>query len=116
MGGDPMQIEKAEKRLDKLLVGTGTQLVKPFKSMLDVVSAPRESSLGGKAAGLAALCERLNVSANAVMAVGDSGNDLDMLRWAGWSVAMGNASQAVLDTRNAHVGRNDDKELPGVAE
>jgi len=45
-----------------------------------------------KAKALAFLCGRLGIRAEEVMAFGDGDNDLDMLAWAGWSYAMGNAS------------------------
>ena len=48
-----------------------------------------------KWAGLRAAAEALNLSSAEVMAVGDGHNDLPMLRWAGLSVAMGNASEEV---------------------
>ncbi len=53
-----------------------------------------------KASGLARLCERLGVSSAGVLAFGDAGNDAELLRWAGWGVAMGNATaelQAIAD-------------------
>ena len=44
-----------------------------------------------KATGLQTLCERLGIEAADVLAIGDSINDAEMLQWAGFSVAMGNA-------------------------
>lgn len=44
-----------------------------------------------KAAGVARLCGLLGVDAAEVLAVGDAKNDLELLRWAGIGVAMGNA-------------------------
>lgn len=44
-----------------------------------------------KAAGLELLTTRWGVPATAVAAFGDGGNDLEMLRWAGYGVAMANA-------------------------
>ncbi len=44
-----------------------------------------------KADGLQKLTELLEISAEEVMVLGDSENDLEMLKWAGVSVAMGNA-------------------------
>jgi Cof subfamily protein (haloacid dehalogenase superfamily) len=41
------------------------------------------------------LCADLRIAADAVLAVGDSPNDVPMLRWAGVGVAMGNAPAAV---------------------
>lgn len=49
----------------------------------------------GKGKALAMLCERLGITPDEVMALGDAENDLDMLRFAGCSVAMGNASHEV---------------------
>lgn len=50
---------------------------------------------------LAALCARFEIPAERVLAIGDSRNDVPMLRWSGVGVAMGNAPP---DVRNA-VGR-----------
>ncbi|MCM1106426.1 MAG: Cof-type HAD-IIB family hydrolase [Blautia sp.] len=46
-----------------------------------------------KASGIAWLCQYLGVSREDTYAVGDSVNDLDMLRFVGHSIAMGNASE-----------------------
>ena len=48
-----------------------------------------------KGAGLRAAAKVLGLRRSEVMAVGDGHNDLPMLRWAGLSVAMGNASAEV---------------------
>jgi hydroxymethylpyrimidine pyrophosphatase-like HAD family hydrolase len=50
-----------------------------------------------KAATLERVRRQLGVSPSATLAVGDGRNDLEMLHWAGWSVAMGNASPEVQD-------------------
>lgn len=44
-----------------------------------------------KGSGLKWLCDRLDIDASEVMALGDQKNDEGMLRYAGYSVAMGNA-------------------------
>ena len=46
-----------------------------------------------KATALSELCNRLGITAENVMAFGDSGNDCDMLDFAKWSFAMANASE-----------------------
>jgi len=46
---------------------------------------------------LARLCADLQVPAERVLAIGDSRNDVPMLRWAGVGVAMGNAPADVRD-------------------
>lgn len=48
-----------------------------------------------KATGLQTLCDRLGVEASEVLAIGDSMNDIEMLQWAGTSVAMGSAKPAI---------------------
>jgi hydroxymethylpyrimidine pyrophosphatase-like HAD family hydrolase len=48
-----------------------------------------------KGAALAALCDRLNVSADEVVAFGDMPNDIPMLTWAGTSYAVANAHESV---------------------
>jgi len=51
-----------------------------------------------KASGLESVCERLGVDAADVLAIGDGRNDIEMLRWAGRGVAMG---QAPLEVQEA---------------
>lgn len=47
-----------------------------------------------KGAALAALCEKLGIASDEVMAFGDADNDPEMLSWAGWSFAMANGTEA----------------------
>lgn len=54
-----------------------------------------------KELALARLCGELSIPAGAVLAIGDSRNDVPMLRWAGVGVAMANAPAEV----RANVGR-----------
>lgn len=49
----------------------------------------------GKDDGLRALCEYLGIPVSRAMAVGDGYNDVDLMRAAGFSVAMGNAVEPV---------------------
>lgn len=58
-----------------------------------------------KAQALAVLCTRLGIAADEVVALGDNRNDVEMLRWAGRGVAMGNALAATVqaaDEQTAH--------------
>lgn len=50
-----------------------------------------------KGKALAFLASHLGVAREEVMAIGDGHNDLDMLTWAGYGLAMPTAPQAVLD-------------------
>ena len=49
-----------------------------------------------KAAGLEVACERYGVAPKDVLALGDGYNDIEMLRWAGRGVALGDAPAEVL--------------------
>jgi hydroxymethylpyrimidine pyrophosphatase-like HAD family hydrolase len=51
-----------------------------------------------KASGLEYVARELGVDASDVLAIGDGRNDVEMLRWAGRGVAMG---QAVEEVREA---------------
>lgn len=50
-----------------------------------------------KATGIEWLCNHLNIAIEDVYAIGDSINDLEMLKFAGHSIAMGNATQVAKD-------------------
>ena len=66
---------------------------------LDV--APREVS---KASALERVRGLLGVDAGATVAVGDGGNDVEMLRWAACGVAMGHAAAEVVAAADALTG------------
>ncbi|HLI70976.1 MAG TPA: Cof-type HAD-IIB family hydrolase [Ktedonobacteraceae bacterium] len=59
-----------------------------------------------KASGVAALASYYNIPLEQVMAIGDNTNDREMLRSAGWSVAMGQASEEVKAAAKAVTGTN----------
>lgn len=54
-----------------------------------------------KASGLSFVADRLGLRAADVLAIGDGRNDIEMLRWAGRGVAMGQAPQDVHDAADA---------------
>ena len=53
-----------------------------------------------KGAGVAALAEMLNIKQEEVICIGDAGNDIHMIKYAGLGVAMGNAFPEVKRTAN----------------
>ncbi len=65
-----------------------------------------------KRTALERLCARLGIARERVLAIGDSPNDLPMLRWAGIGVAMGNAPEHVRANAD-HVTETSDRD--GVA-
>lgn len=66
-----------------------------------------------KAAALKILAEHLQLKVSEIMAIGDEGNDLSMIEYAGLGVAMGNAIPAVKAAANVETQDNDHD---GVAE
>ncbi len=60
-----------------------------------------------KGSGLARLASTLGIRPEQVMAIGDQGNDLPMLRWAGLGVAMGHAPDYVREAADAVTLSND---------
>ena len=71
--------------------------------------SPKEA---GKEDGLRALCDCLGIPVARTMAVGDGENDIELMRAAGFSVAMGNAVEAV---RRAADALTDDCDHDGAA-
>jgi Cof subfamily protein (haloacid dehalogenase superfamily) len=63
-----------------------------WQEFMECAVLNREAS---KRNALARLCADFQIPAEAVLAVGDSRNDVPMLRWAGVGVAMGNAQPEV---------------------
>jgi len=63
-----------------------------------------------KATMLARLCERLGFDPTLTMAVGDSMNDIEMLKWAGVGVLMGHAAESMKQHADVIAGP-----VPGLA-
>lgn len=80
-------------------------------SMVDVCAAGIT-----KGTGLAVVAARFGITQDEVMAVGDNHNDLDMLRWAGTGVIMGNAARELLQGGFHVTGGNDDAGLAQAIE
>jgi HAD superfamily hydrolase (TIGR01484 family) len=77
----------------------GTDYVVGWTAWLDL--APVGVS---KASGLAYVTRELGLDASDVLAIGDGRNDLEMLRWAGRGVAMGQAIDEVKEAADAVTG------------
>ncbi|MGO1859076.1 HAD family hydrolase [Ancrocorticia populi] len=69
-----------------------------------------------KGAALEDMRTALGVAPQATVAVGDGGNDLEMLRWAEYGVAMGGASPRVVAAANAQTKPVDEDGLAEVLE
>ena len=69
-----------------------------------------------KAAGARSLAERYGVTAADAVAFGDMPNDLELLRWAGVGVAMGNAVPMLHDAADHVTATNDEYGVAQVLE
>ena len=69
-----------------------------------------------KAAGLARYCHERGIASEHVIAFGDMPNDLPMLEWAGYSVAVGNAHADVLAAADEVTAPNDESGVARVLE
>lgn len=69
-----------------------------------------------KASALADLTKRLGIKPEEVMAIGDANNDLEMLAFAGVSVAMGNATPRVKEIATHHTLTNNEHGVAHIIE
>ena len=90
---------KALIPLVRPLLGEGTTLLQAIPGMLEIAAS------ASKATACAVLLERWGLKWDEVLAIGDGGNDLPMLKAAGTSVAMGNG-EAVKAAAQHVVGTN----------
>lgn len=92
------------------------QVLEQLEGITVTSSFPHNLEIGGattsKATGLAALCDRLALSMEQVMACGDSPNDIAMIRAAGLGIAMGNGEEEVKRAAD-YIGPGNEEE--GVA-
>jgi hydroxymethylpyrimidine pyrophosphatase-like HAD family hydrolase len=60
------------------------------------------------------LCQRWEIDPRRTVAVGDDVNDVDMIREAGWGVAMANAHPSAKSVARQVAGKNDDAGVAGL--
>jgi Cof subfamily protein (haloacid dehalogenase superfamily) len=107
---EPEILGKAIEALPKELYDEYT-LVKSTPYFLEIISKD-----AGKGVGLKALADYLNVKQEEVIAIGDAGNDLDMIEYAGLGVAMANASENVKEIANYITDSNNEDGVAHVIE
>jgi Cof subfamily protein (haloacid dehalogenase superfamily) len=93
-------------------LGPAAELTFSSRRGLVEISPPGVS----KATGLAEVARRQGIDAADVVAFGDMPNDLEMLRWAGHGVAMGNAHPALLAEADEVTASNADDGVALVLE
>ncbi len=94
------------------VVGSAVDLTFSHPGGLVEISAPGVT----KAVGLTEVATAVGVAAPDVIAFGDMPNDLEMLRWAGYGVAMGNAHPALKDVADEVTATNAEDGLALVLE
>jgi hydroxymethylpyrimidine pyrophosphatase-like HAD family hydrolase len=92
----------------KKLKATNAQTMQAVPSMLEIV--PKGIN---KWVGMQALLDHMNLKAHEVMAIGDGGNDLELVANVGIGVAMGNAVPSVKTAATLIVSSNNEN---GIAE
>ena len=106
-------------------VGSTERIIASIKCIIESESSIEAKNAGGgegsvaivmagvdKAKALQWVCSELNVDQKSVISFGNEHNDVGMLKWAGWGVAVANASPAALEASSA-VGRSNEED--GVA-
>ena len=104
---DPRRLIESSSGCDNIYVNAATtEIREEIRSAISDVegiyftsSDERDVEIGtscSKGTTLLELAKKLGINKSEVMAVGDSGNDVDMLRRAGFAVAMENATAPVL--------------------
>lgn len=88
---DPSQTDGVLERYTKLF-GDKLQVTKSHPKFTEFTNIK-----SSKGIALAQLAAHYNIDQADVMAIGDGLNDLDMIEWAGWGIAMENAPQSVRD-------------------
>lgn len=85
-----LQEETYRKLWNEIAALGGLELVSSLENNIEVNAAGAD-----KGDALMHLCNQLGIDRTEVLAIGDSGNDVQMLGYAGISVAMGNATPHV---------------------
>jgi Cof subfamily protein (haloacid dehalogenase superfamily) len=88
--GDPVELDELERRMKERFDGR-MYISKSLPYFLEFAS-PAVT----KASGLAFLAEHLGFSRERTVAFGDGENDVELLEWSGYSVAVENAHERVL--------------------
>jgi Cof subfamily protein (haloacid dehalogenase superfamily) len=81
--GEEAELQRVEHALESI---PGVQITASFANNREIFVAH-----AGKANAAKLLAERLGIGPENVLAIGDQRNDIELIRWAGIGVAMGNA-------------------------
>jgi Cof subfamily protein (haloacid dehalogenase superfamily) len=108
VGGDDKKLTSLRWQLEQQMDGQVSFTRAQVAGMMEILP-------GGASKGKAmrTLIQEMGIPAEQVMAMGDGENDMDLIKFAGWGVAVGNAYEGLKAIANAVVASNDDD---GVAE
>lgn len=88
--GDPDRLDQFRLAVEPEFADLPVRFMKSQADYLEMV--PKDA---GKGRALAEVATRMGIPREAVVAIGDAENDIDMLTWAGLGVAMGQSPPAV---------------------
>lgn len=112
--GALVQKTNTEEKLDAGVTRLPKQLWEEYTILrIELVLLEVLNKKASKGNALKDLAHVLGYSGSKLMAIGDSGNDADLIEYAGIGVAMGNAVDAVKDVADAFTLTNSED---GVAE
>jgi len=110
--GPCAQMDRLTEKLESKIAGRARIVETSYRaqdmSILDLISLNCT-----KATGLECLANSLGIEREAIMAVGDNHNDIEMLKYAGFPVVMANAQESLKGLGFTTTGSNDED---GVAE
>lgn len=98
---EPADCERAEQELQALF--PALNVVRSAPHLLEIM----EASVN-KASGIDVMLQHFGLKAGDALSFGDNYNDLEMLRYTGMSVAMGNAPQPVKDAAGEVTASNEE--------
>jgi Cof subfamily protein (haloacid dehalogenase superfamily) len=93
-------LERVKEEINKI---PGIEAVKSSSNLLDIMT---QGVTKGNA--LKDLAEILKIKREEIIAIGDNHNDISMLEYAGYAIAVGNAEQAVKDIADLVTDSNDE--------
>ncbi|HCU29662.1 MAG TPA: Cof-type HAD-IIB family hydrolase [Sphaerochaeta sp.] len=105
MHHDPAYVEETQTSLQATF-GTSLNILNSSPKYIEIMARGVD-----KGHAVRSLCNAYSIDASSVMAVGDFYNDIGMFRASGYSVAMGNAPQAVKECAIALTKSNDEDGL-----
>lgn len=120
VGSLPSYFKKSDRSIEKIYIhkieGTSREEILSLVDELDgvekltsnPVNLEINSATADKGAGLTQLCTGLGIPRENVMALGDGENDIGMIRFAGFSVAMGNGVPGLKKAASYVTVSNDD--------